>query len=47
MQAKKALNILAWALIAVLFVATAIWTEWGSHQPRTHSIWAPGGESLP
>jgi len=35
----RAVNILSWVLIAVLAVATLLWTVWASHQPRTHSTW--------
>lgn len=38
---RKSLNILAWIVIGLLWVATAIWTIWASHQPRTESIWGP------
>jgi len=34
-----------WVVIALLFVATAIWVVWAGRQPRTHSIWAPGEEA--
>lgn len=33
-------SILAWILIGVLFVLTAVWVVWGSHQPRLHSIFS-------
>jgi len=41
---RRSLHILAWVVIALLFVGTGIWTVWASHQPRTHSIWAPDME---
>ena len=43
-QMRKTLNILAWIIIGLLFVATCFWTVWASHQPRTHSVWAPDTE---
>jgi len=42
---RKILNILAWVVIVLLFIGTVVWMIWASHQPATHSIWAPDTES--
>jgi hypothetical protein len=41
---RAVMNILAWALIVGLTVATLVWTVWASHQPRPHSTWGEPSE---
>ena len=36
---KRTLNVLAWALIALLLVATLWAVQWARKQPTVHSIW--------
>jgi hypothetical protein len=43
-RVRKALSVLAWALIAALAAATLVWTVWASHQPEVHSIWGERSE---
>ncbi len=44
-RSRAALNVLAWALIAVLAAATLVWTVWAGHQPKPHSIWGDASET--
>ena len=37
----RGLNILMWAIIVIVTIATVIFCIWASAQPRTHSIWDP------
>ena len=43
-RVRGVMNVLAWALIAALTVATLVWTVWASHQPRPHSVWGEPSE---
>jgi hypothetical protein len=42
---KRALNVLAWILIALLLAATLWAVQWAAKQPRVHSIWGEPSDS--
>lgn len=42
---RRTLNIVIWVVIAILAIGTGVWSLWASHQPGTHSIWAPDTDS--
>jgi hypothetical protein len=41
---RKALNILVWIVIGLLFIGTGVLIIWASHRPETRSIWAPDAD---
>jgi hypothetical protein len=41
---RAVMNILAWVSIALLAVATLVWTVWAAHQPRPQSVWGEPSE---